>query len=91
MKTYHFTVTLQGSGDDPQDAWQDAVEAFQLDPGEPHETKLIEEDVPELFKGTNKALDNLTSLKEHDETSIGYGDLEDEWSPGYIDPNKIKS
>ena len=43
MKTYHFTITLQGSGDDVEDAWADAVEAFILDPGEPHESELIED------------------------------------------------
>ena len=42
MKTYHFTVTLQGSGDSPEEAWADAVEAFIQDPGEPHETEEAE-------------------------------------------------
>jgi hypothetical protein len=44
MNTYHFTVTLRGSGDTPEEAWEDAVEAFTQDPGEPHETKLEESD-----------------------------------------------
>ena len=42
MKTYHFTITLQGSGDTPEEAWEDAVEAFMQDPGEPHETEEVE-------------------------------------------------
>ena len=33
MKTYNFTVILSGVGDDPDKAWEDAVEAFQADPG----------------------------------------------------------
>ncbi len=33
MPTYEFTVTLQGIGEDIEQAWQDAVETFTLDPG----------------------------------------------------------
>ena len=43
-KTYLFTVTLQGSGDTPEDAWEDAVEAFFEDPGEPHAIEEVEEE-----------------------------------------------
>ena len=44
MKTYHFTIVLQGSGDSPEEAWADAVEAFMQDPGEPHETEEVEDE-----------------------------------------------
>tara|TARA_A100001391_G_C4835320_1_gene215353 strand:- start:300 stop:437 length:138 start_codon:yes stop_codon:yes gene_type:complete len=44
MKTYLFTITLQGSGDTPEEAWADALEAFEQDPGEPHVTEEIEEE-----------------------------------------------
>jgi hypothetical protein len=30
---YIFTVRLNGIGDSPDEAWQDATEAFALDPG----------------------------------------------------------
>jgi hypothetical protein len=33
MLTYVFSVTLKGKGDNPDDAWQDAVDAFSLDAG----------------------------------------------------------
>ena len=46
-KTYLFTVTLQGSGDTPEDAWEDAVEAFLEDPGEPHVIEEVEEKTEE--------------------------------------------
>lgn len=32
-KTYHFKVTLAGTGKNADEAWNDAVESFQLDPG----------------------------------------------------------
>ena len=32
-KTYHFKVTLAGTGENAKEAWDDAVESFQLDPG----------------------------------------------------------
>lgn len=33
MKRYRFTVVLEGIGAEVTDAWQDAVECFQSDPG----------------------------------------------------------
>jgi len=44
MKTYLFTITLQGSGDNPEEAWADAVESFEQDPGEPHVVEEVEEE-----------------------------------------------
>jgi len=44
MNTYVFTITLQGSGDTPEEAWEDAIEAFIQDPGEPHVTEEIEDE-----------------------------------------------
>jgi len=41
MKTYHFTITLGGSGEDESAAWVDACESFALDPGMP-DTELVE-------------------------------------------------
>ena len=38
MKTYIFTVEIRGEGDTEEEAWEDAVEAFFHDPGEPHDT-----------------------------------------------------
>lgn len=35
-KTFLFTVELRGSGESEEEAWNDAVEAFTQDPGEPH-------------------------------------------------------
>ncbi len=33
MSTYEFTITLSGEGTNPEEAWQEAVEAFAQDPG----------------------------------------------------------
>jgi hypothetical protein len=33
MPTYVFSVTLKGKGNNPDDAWQDAVDAFSVDAG----------------------------------------------------------
>jgi hypothetical protein len=43
LKVYEFTVTLQGTGHDEEEAWRDAVEEFELDPGYgPENPRLIE-------------------------------------------------
>lgn len=42
--TYHFTVTLAGTGDSADEAWRDACEGFSLDEGEtPADYELVEE------------------------------------------------
>ena len=51
MKSYIFTVELRGFGSTPEEAWQDAVDSFAADPGEPHETiqesdELYDEELP---------------------------------------------
>ena len=33
---YEFTVILSGKGETQAEAWDDAVQAFNADPGEPH-------------------------------------------------------
>ena len=38
MPTYTFTVELQGSGHTPEDAWEDAIDSFASEPGEPLDT-----------------------------------------------------
>ena len=37
-KTFEFTVTLNGKGDTPEEAWDDAVQAFSTDPCDPDTT-----------------------------------------------------
>ena len=44
MKTFIFTVRLQGSGSNIQEAWEDATLSFALEPGEYEEYELIEEE-----------------------------------------------
>ena len=39
MKTYSFTLVLQGTGDSEAEAWDDAITAFTADPGEPDTTE----------------------------------------------------
>ena len=33
LKRYLFTITFPGVGESPEEAWEEAVEAFSLDPG----------------------------------------------------------
>lgn len=43
LKVYEFTITLLGTGHDDEEAWRDAVEGFELDPGcEPENPRLVE-------------------------------------------------
>lgn len=35
MRTFTFNVTLRGSGKTQEEAWEDAVQSFASDPGEP--------------------------------------------------------
>jgi hypothetical protein len=48
MKTYEFTITIVGTGEDKEDAWTDACEGFSTDWGvcpDDEDCKLtIEED-----------------------------------------------
>lgn len=44
LKTYRFPLTLTGTGTDEVKAWADAVEAFTMDPGEPEEAEIINEE-----------------------------------------------
>lgn len=45
MSRYEFQITIAGEGDTPEEAWGNAVEAFQCDPGAaPEEFTVIEED-----------------------------------------------
>lgn len=44
MKRYIFTVGMVGMGNNEQEAWNDAIESFQLDPGEIPEYEVDEDD-----------------------------------------------
>lgn len=41
---YQFTVILQGTGETEVEAWQDAIDAFCIDPGDPSEVEVLEEE-----------------------------------------------
>lgn len=46
-KNFRFTIILNGLGNTPEEAWNDAVEGFMLDPGpvpEPNEYEIEEEE-----------------------------------------------
>ena len=36
MPSYEFKVTLSGTGDNEQEAWEDAIDHFLDDPGDPN-------------------------------------------------------
>ena len=44
MPTYTFTVELRGSGLTEEEAWQDAIDSFASDPGEPCEVQEDDEE-----------------------------------------------
>jgi hypothetical protein len=49
MKHYEFPITLSGDGNTPDEAWEDAVEGFMLDPGiTPDEFTVEDEDNKEV-------------------------------------------
>ena len=68
-KTYTFTITLQGTGQTIEEAWMDALVEFHNDPGgvpDDEDVELIHEDeVKELFEGTNKALNDLVNIRSN--------------------------
>jgi hypothetical protein len=37
IKTFYFPITLVGSGDNLEEAWQDAIDGFVLEPSIPPE------------------------------------------------------
>lgn len=41
MFEYEFVVRLRGRGDDEDEAWNDALEAFFEEPGDPEEVEEI--------------------------------------------------
>jgi hypothetical protein len=44
-KIYHFTVILAGTGKNPDEAWNDAVEGFIQDSGAtPEDYEIVEEE-----------------------------------------------
>lgn len=44
VKRYYFTITMSGIGDTPDEAWEEAVEGFVLEPGAHPEDFKVEED-----------------------------------------------
>lgn len=44
MKTFEFTVTIIGSGETQEEAWQDAVDALADNPGDPETAKEIDDE-----------------------------------------------
>ena len=45
MNRYEFTITLSGEGNTPEEGWRDAVEAFELDPGNLDADRYTEEEI----------------------------------------------
>ncbi|MBI2836120.1 MAG: hypothetical protein HYX85_00300 [Chloroflexi bacterium] len=53
MKRYAFKVELIGYGEQPEDAWDDAVEGFAQEPGDYPPEEYIVEEVPDDTDGTS--------------------------------------
>ena len=47
MNSFTFIVELRGSGLTEEEAWQDAIDSFADDPGEPQQILQIDEDSDE--------------------------------------------
>jgi hypothetical protein len=47
MKHYEFSITLSGDGETPEEAWEDAVTGFSLEPGAPDYDRMTEEEIEE--------------------------------------------
>lgn len=43
LKTWEFTVILKGTGHSEDEAWQEAVDVFVADPGEPDTAEVVED------------------------------------------------
>lgn len=43
MPRYLFTITISGEGDNPDEAWNEAIDGFAIDPGETPEKFEIDE------------------------------------------------
>lgn len=48
MQRYIFTVTISGFGNNPTEAWCDAIDQFAIDPGPPIEEGMIIEREDEI-------------------------------------------
>lgn len=73
MATFHFTITLAGSGSDEASAWVDACESFALDPGvyDPEGCEKVEDDNPkqiivEVLGGVAHCDDPRVKIIDHD-------------------------
>lgn len=45
LRTFKFHIVLDGTGEDADEAWRDAVAGFEMDPGPtPDKDKITEED-----------------------------------------------
>ena len=62
MPTYTFTVEIRGSGQTPEEAWEDAIDSFAVDPGEPLETFQDDEDFTDMLGDDDT--DTLTLLDD---------------------------
>ncbi len=51
-KSYTFPISIDGEGDSPEEAWENAVEAFYQSPG-----------IPEEFIENKEGPDDLVEIK----------------------------
>jgi len=52
MPTYTFTIELRGSGQTQEEAWEDAVDSFALEPGDPGEVEQDDDDFTDIPEST---------------------------------------
>lgn len=64
MARYLFSIVISGEGNDPNEAWGDACDAFAQDPGPcPEENEILEEDekFEEYINNVNAEFDKITN------------------------------
>ncbi len=59
---YQFTIKINGSGDNVEQAWRDATEHFALDPGScPEETDYCIIEDEDMIRALKMDADNLSA------------------------------
>ncbi len=70
MKSYLFNIIISGEGDNIDDAWDDAVDAFIDDPGPtPDDPKYIQE-IPEDWKFSDQKVEPIGEIDRSVEDAL---------------------
>lgn len=90
MRTYTFRLAIRGTGSSEEEAWDDAVQAFMADPGDPHEVvNILEddegEDTDSIERVEGVELGAILKMEEDNvdrRVDMGFSTIRDECSGG---------